>query len=332
MKKLLILLSLITYYLPAQDLVFSQMQVNSAFLNPAWQANRSRTHPYHLSAQYRNQWSPILGSGAYRSFAAAADANWKHGHHNYWGGGIQFSQDQAGKADFNQIQATISGLYSKFMLNSGGKKGLFHYLTLGASAGIRQYRVDESKLHWVEQFGQNGFFNPNLPAPLVWDTRSKMVEDAHLGLLWHANNVQKEGFECGLSIFHLTKPNLSWVAGGYMPLNRRIAVHSSAYHEIRDGAFRLKYHFAWLKQGAAQQMVVGAQMGVPLQKQTSFLNSGLAFRKSKFVIGDAVIAMLSLDFQDYTIVINYDWNISSLNTIHLFNNTMECALVYKIKK
>jgi type IX secretion system PorP/SprF family membrane protein len=308
------------------------LQPNAALINPAWQANRSHTYPHHLSAQYRNQWAPILGSGAYRSFAAAADANWKHGRNNYWGGGIQFCQDQAGKADFNQTQASISGLYSKLMLHQGGKKGLFHYLTLGAGVGIRQYRVDESKLHWVEQFGQTGLFNPNVPAPLILDPYRKVIEETTVGLLWHANNAQNEGFEGGLSIFHLTKPNLSWVAGGNMPLNRRFTVHGSAYHEIRGGALRLKYHFAWLKQGAAQQIVVGSQIGMPLQKQTAVLNTGLAFRKSQGVIGDALIATLNLDFQAYTIAINYDWNLSSLNVVNPFNNAIECAVVYKIKK
>ncbi|MEO0043568.1 MAG: hypothetical protein RL329_3016 [Bacteroidota bacterium] len=332
MKKILIFLLLITNYLHGQDVVFSQMQPNAALINPAWQANRSHTYPHHVSAQYRNQWSPILGSGAYRSFAAAADANWKHGRNNYWGGGIQFCQDQAGKADFNQMQASISGLYSKMMVNQGGKKGLFHYLSLGMGVGIRQYRVDESKLHWVEQFGQTGLFNPNLPAPLVLDNPNKIVEEVHFGLLWHANNAQNEGFEGGLSLFHLTKPNLSLVSGGNMPLNRRMTVHGSAYHEIRGGALRLKYYFSWLKQGAAQQMVIGSQIGLPLQTQTSFLNTGLAFRKSEGVIGDALIATLNLDFQAYTIAINYDWNLSSLNKINLFNNAIEGSFVYKIKK
>jgi type IX secretion system PorP/SprF family membrane protein len=316
----------------AQDIVFSQMQPNPALLNPAWQANRSRVYPYQVSAQYRNQWSPILGAAAYRSFAATVDANWKHKSYNYWGGGIQFCQDQAGKTDFTQTQTTISGLYSKFMATSfGGKSLLHHYLTLGAAVGFRQYRVDESQLKWVEQFEQNGVFNGNLPAPVFLENNSKKVEEVNIGLLWHANNAEKEGFDCGFSLFHLTKPNLSLVKDGNMPLNRRIAIHGSAYHDIQAYSLRLKYYVAWLKQGAVQQTLIGMQVGIPLKKQLEQWSGGLAFRKSQGVFGDAVIASLNLDFQDYTLVMNYDWNISSLNQANRFNNAIEFAFVYKIK-
>ncbi|MEN9612891.1 MAG: hypothetical protein RLZZ628_3705 [Bacteroidota bacterium] len=311
----------------AQDFVFSQMQPNAALLNPAWQANRSQ--PYQLSAQYRNQWSPVLGTAAYKTIAASADAMFQLRRGNYWGGGIQFYQDQAGKMDFTQTQATISGFYSKFMMTSyGGKSQLRHYLTLGATFGFRQYRVDESKLHWVEQFEPSGVFNAGWAAPIYLENNRKMVEEVHVGLLWHANNAEKEGFEVGLSLSHLTKPNLSMVAGGNVPLNRRFAIHGSAYHNLDK--IQMKYHFAILQQGETRQTVLGLQISTPFKKPSLKLGSGLAFRKSQGVIGDAVIATLNLDFQDYTILMSYDWNIA-WSEIKRWNHAIEMGFVYKIR-
>jgi hypothetical protein len=157
--------------------------------------------------------------------------------------------------------------------------------------------------------------------------------DTHVGLLWHANNALHDGFELGLSLFHLNTPNLSLVENGNAPLSRRLAVHGSKYHPIGKGSFRMKYHFMYLSQGSARQTVLGAQIAAVLQNQRLILGWGHALRMSRtpnFVLTDALISTLNLDYQDYRFALNYDWNLSALNQ-NRFNNAFEFAIIYKIK-
>lgn len=318
----------------AQDIVFSQMQPNSALLNPAWVINRS--HPVQAAAQYRNQWSPILQGAAYRTIAVSADALVQH-RKNWWGVGTQWYQDQSGSAHFTQTQGSIYGLYSKLMGNSAsykGKERWKHYLTLGASVGFQQHRVDESKLRWVEQYEDKGVFNPSVLAPIFLEGNGKTAMDVHVGLLWHANNALHDGFELGLSLFHLNTPNLSLVENGNAVLSRRLAIHGSKYHPIGNGTFRMKYHFAHLSQGTARQTVLGAQIATAFPSKNLVFGWGNAVRISRspnFVLTDALISTINIDYQDYTFVLNYDWNLSALSQNRL-NNAIELALIYKIKK
>jgi type IX secretion system PorP/SprF family membrane protein len=313
----------------AQDIHFSQWTPNPTLLNPAWTGNPEHTH--QVATQYRNQWSPVLQSAAYRTFAASADGLWKFRNRHFWGLGVHLHQDQAGTADFTQTQGGISGLFRKYMgKTDAGRSQLYHYLTLGAGIGFRQYHVDESKLHWVKQFGTNGVFQPDLAAPIYLENNTKKVEEVNVGLLWHAKNQHQLGFEFGFSIFHLTTPNLSLVAGGKMPLARRYALHGSVQHPLKKETLQMKYYFTWLQQGATQQTVLGAQIFTRFEKQDMKLGTGLAFRQSNSWTGDALIGTLSLDFQTFIIGLNYDWN-PIWSEQHRFNHAIEMSFLYKIK-
>ena len=127
-----------------QDIHFSQFYMSPLNLNPALTGVMNCNARF--VANYRNQWASILRSNAFNTYSASYDQKIPVGQYDYFGVGGTLWGDVAGEANFQTLQARISGSYSRRM---GGNRDLAHYLVFGADAGISQRSIDFLKLRFV---------------------------------------------------------------------------------------------------------------------------------------------------------------------------------------
>ena len=142
-----------------QDIHFSQFYMSPLNLNPALTGVMNCNDRF--VANYRNQWASILKSNAFTTYSASYDRKIPVGQYDYFGVGGTLWGDVAGEADFQTLQARLSGSYSRRM---GGNRDLAHYLVFGADAGITQRSIDFLKLRFGTQHNGAGGFDPSLPS------------------------------------------------------------------------------------------------------------------------------------------------------------------------
>jgi type IX secretion system PorP/SprF family membrane protein len=307
-----------------QDSQFSDYTYSKLSLNPAWVA--TQTEPYEIASQYRNQWSPVLGAAAYNTVTSSATFWRKQGiySHSRWGGGAQFAYDRAGSAGLSQTQAHLAGFYSKYITDSDFLlRNLRHRLTLGSTFGFLQNRIDDAALRWVEQY-ENGSFNPSLNPPMYLENNRKRALDVNVGLLWHAYNPSKQGFEIGLGLFHLNKPNMSWTAQpNYVPL--RMTLLAQVTHDIWNHRAQINYYGHFLKQSVAYQVNGGAKIAFKLKMWRLSCGTGLRFT-SGLMPFESLLSHLSLSNEQFELALNHDFTLGSLRPANHFNNAIEIGI------
>ncbi|MBK7093551.1 MAG: type IX secretion system membrane protein PorP/SprF [Saprospiraceae bacterium] len=102
------------FSLTAQDIHFSQFYMSPLNLNPALTGVSNCTG--RVIANFRNQWSPVLKSGAYNTFSMSYDQKMPVGRYDYFGIGGTFWGDVAGTHNYG----TMRGKFQPHMLNKWG--------------------------------------------------------------------------------------------------------------------------------------------------------------------------------------------------------------------
>ena len=236
-KKLLITLILSTFLSQArgQDPYFSQLFNSILYLNPAYAGS---AHQPRISAAYRNQ-MPALGS-PWVIYNASFDMPVK----TLQGGlGVNIMNDAQGPA-LNRISA--DAMYSYFLaLNSRIT------INAGFQASYNHRFLKRSALVLPDEIGI-----PATSQEVIGDM-SKGYPDFAVGFVGFARNIY-----AGISMHHLTRPNLALSGGPRQSLPRKLTVHGGMYlplYERRLGreALKLNPNLVYLHQGNFRQINYG---------------------------------------------------------------------------
>jgi type IX secretion system PorP/SprF family membrane protein len=320
-----------SFALNAQDIHFSQFYMSPLNLNPALTGVMNCN--VRLVANYRNQWSSVLKSNAFKTYSVSYDQRIPVGRYDYFGIGGSFWGDKAGELDFATLQARLSLSYSKRM---GGDRKTAHYLVLGADAGVTQRSVALHKARYGVQHDGNGGYDGSLPSLENFDQNNLLYPDLTAGLLWFSVLDEDNSFYFGAAYGHLNQADVSFQSQTFEAIYSKFTIHAGGEFMVAD-RMGLVPSAIVLMQGPSFEFNAGTNLkfllGGSKRTNQSFQFGGYLRLSNHFVkslTADAFIINTRFDYDAFSIGFSYDINVSSLRPASNSNGSFEFALIYKI--
>jgi len=325
----------------SQDIHFSQFYMSPLNLNPAMTGVMNCNTRF--VANYRNQWASVLGANSFSTYSGSYDTKIPVGQYDYFGVGGTLWGDVAGEADFQTLQARISGSYSRRM---GGDRELAHYLVLGADVGITQRSLDFLKLRFGNQHDGNGGFDPDRPSGESIARDNFIYPDISAGLLWFTVLDKKNSFFVGGAFHHLNRPDISFKQDSLVPIYSKLTLHGGGEFAVAPDISLIPGVVAF-SQGPSFLLNLGTslrftlaqdayssntfQFGAWLRLVNNYIFESGTEPASKGNLGaDAVILSTRFEYQNFGIGFSYDWNVSDLKAASNGNGAFEFSLVYTL--
>lgn len=311
----------------AQDIHFSQYYNSPLTLNPAL-AGSFMDH--RVTLNYKDQWRSV--ATAYKTLGVSYDMKlfkdrWQNG---FLGVGINIFADRAGDANMGTTQANLT-LASHRRLNKANS------VSLGLQGGYAQRSINTSKLTWDNQY-QNGAFDPALPSGENFANQKFGLGDFSAGFQWQygkdemyisGNDALKANF--GAAYFHVNQPKYSFLATSNERLYSKLVVHGNMFIGIKNTNSGLVPSFLYMKQGPAQEIMVGALVKYLLKedsKYTGFIRGAAVSLGGHYRFQDAVVIQGLIEMGSYALGISYDVNTSDLSNASNGRGGIEIMLRY----
>jgi type IX secretion system PorP/SprF family membrane protein len=224
--------------LHAQDPRLTQFYAAPTLLNPALTGVFEGS--LRVSANYRELYSSVLGSDAFRTIASGAEFRQRVGRTgDFYGLSISALRDEVGASKFNRIQGHLGGSYLK-QLDGSRYRSSDQYLIAGAQVGFGQRSFNWDNLWFSNQFNTaQAFVDYSATSGEAFNLReTEVFLDFNAGLLWYAILDDNASVYLGGAMHHLNQPNVSFVenddevlhsrwvghAGGEIPFTRQLSL------------------------------------------------------------------------------------------------------------
>ncbi len=313
----------------AQDIHFTQFYHSPLTLNPSFTGQVDGK--YRVAANYRHQWAAIRPAGTnipFVTYAASYDRPlpFSFSESDQLGIGIQFFNDEAGKAGLRNRSIFLSSAYAF--------KGERHTVSLGVQAGMVDKKIDLSKLTFGTELRQrylgDGGGKGGASTPVSKDKITYF--DLRVGSYWEMEVREALKINAGISLFHLTQPKESFTGQGGNRLNMRLAVHGGAEYKINERMDLLPGLLVG-NQSKAQEINWGSLITYQLtEEEHNFkgdLFGGLWFRTSALnPIFDATMPVVGIQKGPVKVAVSYDINISPLRHASAYRGGLEVGVIY----
>ena len=290
---MVVLTTLTTLEVKAQDPEFTQFYANPLYLNPAFAGSMRCPR---VALNYRNQWPAIAGT--YVTYSASYDQ-----HVEAIAGGLGFilTSDQAGQGILNTTNFSV--IYSYFLpvTNTFSVKA-------GFQAGFGQKSVDWNRLTFGDMIDPKvGFFqqtNETQPSTTV------SYPDFSAGLLGYSKL-----FFIGASVHHLLEPDQGFDGPSALPM--KLSVHTGAIIPMEGASGRNRRR----RRGKNVLPESSISPNIMYRRQGDFqqLNLGMYVTKGPIVGGlwyrntDAFIVLFGFQTPNFRFGYSYDVTISKLS-------------------
>ena len=253
---------------------YSLYMMNDVVVNPSFISTKKNNQ---VSLMVRDQWTGFEGAPKTQSIS------YYNVDHHKFGRGISIVNDVTGP--ISMLSGTLSGSYL-IPIEDRNK------LSLGASANILQYKIDNSNIVLED----DGIIDPAMDGAVI----DKVVgHSASLGV-----NYFSEKFNLGLAIINLINSDLNLSNTG---VNNSLVNH---YY------FNAGYNFSNLEDVVISPSIMLKKVGatniqMDLNVNTSFndvISLGFSYRTN-----DALVAMMGLNFANYTLAYSYDITTTKMN-------------------
>ncbi len=320
--KFLIAILISVNYLSAQDLHFSNLQLNNFYTSIASTGGTNAV--YRGGLHYRNQW-PTVGS-AYQTIGLFTDYSIKMDD-NALGIGLIVNRDKAGDVGLTKLRAEANVAYHQ-------KITRFSRLSAGVQFGVTQHSIDESKGEWKNQYNGKAF-DPNLPSREQPLFQPFMNYGAGAGLAWNYDARAYNRFsmtftkvDFGVSMYHIASSPLDYYSN--QPEYNRIAITGSSIFVLDYNVYEIEPAFSYQIKGNERELVFGALYKVILREESKYTGY---YDKLDFSVGgyyrlpsDAIIPTFNMNYDNFQFGVSYDANISQLSqatsTIGAFELTL----------
>jgi type IX secretion system PorP/SprF family membrane protein len=322
----------------AQDVHFTQYNESPMTLNPA--NTGFYKNQYRFNCNFRNQWNyqfvnnnnlGVTGTGfetAAGSFDMCVSIN--KSSPDKLGIGVQVFNDRAGEVSLSTTGGAVGVSYWKNIQHFRSK-----YIVIGFTAGFINKYIDYTNLQLPDQYNHLDPLKP-LSAISYPVNENIMYTDLSLGVKYF-NAISKRKFvQYGIAFLHLNKPKNSFffdaapdriyrkinLHGGIkLPVAAKIDFMPSGLISIQGPSFEIN-------QGAFFRF----QITENRSKDLMAYNIGLWFRESRAYgsafLFDAVNIVSKLEFNQYTIGLSYDVNVSALASTTKLRGGPELSFSY----
>ncbi|TVR78773.1 MAG: type IX secretion system membrane protein PorP/SprF [Chitinophagaceae bacterium] len=321
-----LILLLITIVSPkissSQDIHFSQFYASRLIVNPAMTGFINEE--YRVGAQFRSQWNGF--TNGYTTIGASAEGSFFKGRwrDDYFGAGLQMYRDFAGDAALGNNTIALSGAYSKGLGNDGR-----HALALGFQALAYQLTINPGDLYFDNQY--NGvILDTDIPPSSFVNSASDISFDLAAGLNYHFIPGDAFNFYAGISAYQILESEANLLTEGVAKRNRRYTAHFAGDFYV-SRPMNILIAGMYLQQASLRQINTGFMLQFflddhNLESPTRF-NIGTFLRYSS-PLPDALIVSARMDYQNVSLGMSYDFNISGLNTSSDFRGAYELSLFY----
>jgi len=297
----------------AQDIHFSQF-----FESPLWR-NPSLAGIYNgdirVQAVYRDQWNSV--TTAYKTGSINAEIKMPVGKNNdFLTTGLQIIYDKAGTIGWTSTHVLPVLNYHKSLSNDRNQ-----YLSLGFMGGWVQQRFDPSKITTNSQY-DNGGLGENFP-----NTQYDYV-DGSVGMSYNSilGNNDHNNFFIGAAYHHFTRPNKSFYRNAGIALNPKLVFSAGLKFGVTDFAY-MTVQADHTLQGAFKETVGGAMYGLQIGNDAD--NPSYTIHAGAFLRwDDAIIPVIKLDYNPFSVAISYDVNISKLKPSSYGRGGFELSVSY----
>lgn len=301
----------------AQDPHFSQYFSSPLTLNPANTGNfvgHSR-----LAVNYRNQWQGI--GNPYITGTVSFDAEVMKGQ---MGSGNRLSVGALGLYDRTSGGALKSNYGS---VSLGYQMALdpenINRLSIGFQATMANRRLDYSRISFASQFASFGF-DLSLPTDPGIQTGALSYLDWSTGLMY-SQTKEESAIYVGLSAYHLTRPDESFLKDGSNRLPVRMTVHGGGMWFVGDRGSLMVSGLVNM-QTNAQESMLGVAYGQQLEHSYRDIN---LFVGTWYRLGDAVVPYVGYNVDNFQMGVSYDAVISGLNVMGTRNRSIEVSFIQR---
>jgi len=330
MKKIytIVLLSLITLSISAQDIHFSQFYNTPLIVNPALTGVFGGDQRAMLI--YRNQWATV--ASPYKTYGFSFDTRLLDNRSSNFslGTGLGVYKDVAGDTDYGITNAVIS-LSGILAIN---KK---QHFTIGAQGGIEQRTLNNPDLIWDEQYNGSGY-DPSLSSQESTNYNQGLkAGDVNVGLAWVYSESQRRivsnkdfSVKLGAVYHHLTKQELSY-GDEADNLYSKLSFHGESNISVSNSNVSFKPSFLYQKQGPSQELLLGTLIRYSFgfdSKYTGIMKQTALFIGIHTRVGDAIIPSVGYEITNWKISFSYDANISKLVSASNSVGGFELTLIF----
>ncbi|MCC7297201.1 MAG: PorP/SprF family type IX secretion system membrane protein [Bacteroidia bacterium] len=286
-----IVLSIIAFTgtsLLAQDPHFTQFYANPLYMNPATAGNGfvKEAPAGRLTTVYRNQ-GPGLPNHT-KTFSLGWDQQFDKLH---GGVGAQFITESTSNG-FIRNSGLLVNYAGRFNV---GKKT---QLSLGLQGGAMKKTLDFDKLIIGESYDKT--IDTNLLNPTMKPKSSITYPNINMGTL-----INGEHYFFGISVFNLTKPNISFYHNPNVVLPRRVAIHGGYSFSLSNNLFIIP-QVQYQKQENETEIMLG------VNANQNNLIYGLWYRQTfgQYRNFDAFAGTIGYNFKGFRLIYSYDVAIS----------------------
>lgn len=301
-----------------QDIHFSHIKAVPTLLNPAMTGLFNGKMRY--SANYKGQWNTF--TNGYETMAVSTDMRVKDLKSSIVGGGLSMFSDKAG--DLSMMTNSIS-LNASFIQLIGKST----WVSMGFQNSFSQNRLDMSKVVTFEQ--ETSQFSSNRA---YWhlSTGIVLMHEFGKGNLVHI----------GTALSHINRPNISFLrtpkgsTNTFVELlDKKITIHGGADFRLSN-SLEFRSGFVFMDQGPHREISLGSflkySQGLRIRNtdKTGALYLGAWFRWYSEINlngADALITTARLDYDNTSIAISYDINVSSLTKASLGQGGVELSFI-----
>ena len=312
---LLIIFTILTTSITAQDIHFSQFEQSPLNLNPA--QTGLFDGEYRFVGNHRNQWSSI--TVPYVTFSASFDArvtqlNMKRA---FLGVGLLFNTDKAGDGNFGTNQIILSLAYHRVMNNDST-----FIISVGGNFGYNQHSVDYNAFYFGNQYNGSQF-DHNISNNEYFSQDNLYYFDFSLGLniMYEFDNHYK--LNAGIGFMHLNSPQKSFYGNTDSELPNKYNFNVGLDIPIKQ-KHSIIPSIVYYRQGTFNELYLGGQLRYALN-DVNFTNiyAGIWTRA-----GDAAIFKLGMDYKSWNFGLSYDVNYSKLRTVSNGQGGYEISIIY----
>lgn len=323
------------FALIGQDVHFTQFYNTPLLLNPGLAGVFGGNTRFQAS--YRNQWSSVPVD--YNTFAAAADHKFigPRARSGFFTGGLSFNYDRAGASRLTFLALNLHGSYTQ-------KLTRHFYATVGAQLSGVQRRFDISDLTFDSQYDQGaGVADPSLGSGESFlDNERNNFFDLSTGVnfRWQALSdaalidrmEKRSALDFGVGIFHLNRPNQSFIEGIDSPLSHRISPYAMGVLQLGKD-FDLVGTMTIQVQRPYNEYVAGLGGRLHLKRT---VKAQLALQLAGLVrfheLGDTFSPAFELHYNKWHFSFSYDVTLSEFNVATNRRSGPELSIRYTIKE
>ncbi|HIA36340.1 MAG TPA: type IX secretion system membrane protein PorP/SprF [Flavobacteriales bacterium] len=303
-----------------QDIHFSQFYFSPMTLNPGHTGFFNGKH--RVASNYKTQWKRASGGDPYVTYSASYDIHvldkmMKAA--DMTGFGLLAFSDKAGTGDLATSGFLASLAYHRDMLGNGTQ-----LLSFGIQAGMVQTGFDRSKLRFGDEILNDA---PAGSGQEIFESTSLVYADVNAGILYNYVYSKTLKFFGGISTYHLTQPQINFLANDKNILSNRTSLQAGAAIEITR-EWELLPSGLYMIQKASNETNFGMAVKYKTEKEAAIRLGGWYRIWSN---SDAAIVMAAYEYMNLTIGLSYDINVSTLRETSKGQGSFEVAMIYIIE-